>query len=595
MTEASEQISRNWDAQNEEALRKLILTVEANSQSLELLIAVCDDRNLQARMIEQYEAALREEGIAPFRVRLNPKEPSMRRSVAALVAAEPRLHSGEPAVVTVLNVEALLGVTLGEEKSEAERFFFSLQWTREALLRFEFAVVLWVPDRIATEIGRRAPDFWSWRGGVFEFVAEAGTGNENAAQSVDSVSLDRRENQQSERSAEELLGQVKALEETAPESALLITLYNDLGEVYEGRYEYGEALVWCEKALALSERKENLQGQARSLGNIGDSLRFSGRPADSIRYYQQQLEIVRKTGDRRDEAASLGNLGNAYHSLGQYQRAIDFQQQSLEMKREIGDRSGEAASLGNLGITNRNLGQYQRAIDFYQQQLEIAQEIGDRSGEAASLGNLGIAYRTLGQYQRAIDFQQRSLEMKREIGDRRGEANSLGNLGNTYNSLGQYRRAIDFHQQSLEMKREIGDRRGEANSLGGLGIAYRNLGQYQHAIDCHQQSLEIKREIGDRRGEANSLGNLGIAYMNLGQYQHAIDFYQQSLEIAHEIGDRRGKANSQFNTGLSLVKLNQEEAAHAAFKEARQLYASMDLSAMVERCDTKLNSLAESA
>ncbi|MEL7071233.1 MAG: tetratricopeptide repeat protein [Cyanobacteria bacterium J06581_3] len=514
MTEASEQISRNWDAQNEEALRKLILTVEANSQSLELLIAVCDDRNLQARMIEQYEAALREKGIAPFRVRLNPKEPSMRRSVAALLAAEPRLQSGEPAVVTVLNAEALLGVTLGEEKSEVERFFFSLQWTREALLRFEFAVVLWVPDRIATEIGRRAPDFWSWRGGVFEFVAEAGTGGANAAQSVNTVALDRIEDQQNGRSVEELLEQVSALEETAPESALLITLYNDLGKAHQGRYKYGEALVWYEKALALAERKENLEGQARSLRNVGDSLRFSGRPADSIRYYQQQLEIVRETGDRQGESASLGNLGNAYDSLGQYQRAIDFHQQSLEIKREIGARQGEASSLGN--------------------------------------------------------------------------------LGNAYYSLGQYQRAIDFHQQDLEIVREIGNRQGEAASLGNLGNAYYSLGQYQRAIDFHQQSLEIEREIGNRQGEAASLGGLGNAYYSLGQYQRAIDFYQQQLEIAREIGDRRGEANSQFNTGLALLKLNQEEAARIAFKEARQLFASMDLSEMVERCDGELNSLAES-
>lgn len=44
--------------------------------------------------------------------------------MATLVEAEPRLQSGEPAVVTLLNAEALLGVTLGEEKSEAEQFSF---------------------------------------------------------------------------------------------------------------------------------------------------------------------------------------------------------------------------------------------------------------------------------------------------------------------------------------------------------------------------------------------------------------------------------------------------------------------------------------
>ncbi len=76
-------------AQNKIALRRLVLTVEANSQSLELLIAICDDRNLQASIIEDYEAELQGEGIETFRARLNPKQPSMRASLTELVEREP--------------------------------------------------------------------------------------------------------------------------------------------------------------------------------------------------------------------------------------------------------------------------------------------------------------------------------------------------------------------------------------------------------------------------------------------------------------------------------------------------------------------------
>ncbi|MEM9949632.1 MAG: tetratricopeptide repeat protein [Cyanobacteria bacterium P01_D01_bin.36] len=508
----SEQAAQDWARKNKVALRRLILTVEANSQSLELLIAVCDDRNLQARMIEQYEAEFWEKGIEPFRVRLNPKDPSLRRSVAALVDTEPGLRSGEPAVVTVLNAEALLGVTLGEEKSEQERFFFSLQWQREALRRFEFAVVLWVPDSIATRIGQQAPDFWSWRGGVFEFGGQEKAGAVERTQLRSIVSGERRD-RQGEQSIEGLLLQVEELEENKPDSALLITLYNDLGETYEGQYAYGEAVVWYEKALFLAKKKNSFAGQARALRNVGDSLRFSGRPTDSIQYYEQGLEIVRKVGDLRGEASFLNKLGNAYYSLGQYQKAIDFQQQSLGIKREIGDFRGEAYSLGNLGNAYRSLGQYQKAIDFQQQQLGISRKIDDHNSEANSLCNLGSAYRLLGQYQKAIDFQQ--------------------------------------------------------------------------------QALTISRKIGDRNNEANSLGNLGSAYRSLGQYQKAIDFQQQQLEIEREIGDRRGEASSQFNIGLACSKLKQKEVARTAFTEARQLYAALGFSEMVERCDRELNSLEE--
>ena len=446
------------DQQNEESLRRLILTVEANSQSLELIIAICDDRNVQAKIIEQYEEALREKGIAPFRVRLNPKKPSLKASVAALVTREERLRSGEPAVVTVLNTEALLGVTLGEETSEQERFFFSLQWTREALLRFNFAIVLWVPEEMAAQMGRQAPDFWSWRGGVFEFkrveVAQtSGLPQGRAAASA----IERDVIERKEQPIEELLKQVRELKKSAPESALLVTLYNDLGKAYERRYAYGKALAWYEKALALAEEKNNLDGRARALFNMGDSLRFSGRPIDSIDSYKQALAVYQKLGNRQGEAASLGNLGLVHDSL---------------------------------------LGQYQQAIEFHQQSLEIAREIGDRKGEAASLGNLGNAHDSLGQYQQAIEFHQQSLEIKRAIGDRQGEARSLGNLGNAYDSLGQYQQAIEFHQQSLEIKREIGDRQGEAISLGNLGFTLIKLEQKEAARTAFQEAKQIFAQTG---------------------------------------------------------------------------------------------------
>jgi len=160
------------DALNQREFRKLVLSIKASAQQLDLLIAVCDDRNLQARLIADYEQELKAADIVPLRVRLNPKQPSLRAALETLVAATTTLQAGKPAVVTVLNAGSLLGVRLSDDKSEQEKFFFSLQWTREALRHFHFPIVLWLPDTIATRLAQQAPDFWSWRRGVFEFVAQ---------------------------------------------------------------------------------------------------------------------------------------------------------------------------------------------------------------------------------------------------------------------------------------------------------------------------------------------------------------------------------------------------------------------------------------
>ena len=144
------------DELNQREFNKLVLSIEAQPQRLDLLLAICDDRNLQARLISDYEAELAAADIITLQTRLSHQRPSLRAALEDLVAQTPALQAGEPAVVTVLNAGELLGVRLSDDKSEQERFFFSLQWTREALRQFHFPIVLWLPDALATRLDRKS-------------------------------------------------------------------------------------------------------------------------------------------------------------------------------------------------------------------------------------------------------------------------------------------------------------------------------------------------------------------------------------------------------------------------------------------------------
>ncbi|PZV08685.1 MAG: hypothetical protein DCF32_04225 [Leptolyngbya sp.] len=482
---------------NDREYRKLLLTLTLNSQQLDLLVAITDDRNLQDQLITAYEADLRDQGIAPLRARLDPKRPSLRATLEELVAQTPALQAGEPAVVTVLNAGELLGVRLSDEKSEQEKFFFSLQWTREALRNFAFPIVLWLPDAVATRLAQQAPDFWSWRGGVFEFLAEVRVPEQGGMVPVPTREVGT-EAAGSLMAIEDLQQQIAQLEQTAPESPLLITLYNNLGKAYSDKYNYQQALELHEKALALAETKTDPAEQAKSLRNLGDALRDCGRPFQATDYYQQALSKYRELGARKDEEKTLNRLGLAFEDLGQYPQAIEHYQQSLIIAKEISEHRGEEASLSNLGNVYFLLSQYQQAIEYHQQSLVIAREIGDRLGEAASLANLGSAYLSLGQYQQAIKYYQQALVIARENGGHLTNANFLGNLGAAYGLQGQYQQAIEYHQQSLAIAREIGDRRAEATSILNLGKGFAKVGQKLDARQAYKAARALFQDMGLR-------------------------------------------------------------------------------------------------
>jgi tetratricopeptide (TPR) repeat protein len=450
------------NAQNQKTLRRMVVTLKATVQRLELAVGICDDRDLRSAVITAYEAQLQQAGIRTFQVQLAPNQHSLRASLRELFAREVALQAQEPAVVTVLNAEALRGVRLEDEKSDQERFFYSLQWTREALLRFEIPVVLWVSSAMAQHIGRKAPDFWSWRGGVFEFVAGAGQKDYGAAvqawnaeeeiqaeasykagrsisRSMDlmsPVATDETALGESP-SIEALQRQIENLRAASPESSLLITLYNDLGEAYAREGDHSLALRAFETALEQAKSQNNWAGQMRSLTNLGHSLHRSGSVQQAIEAYTAALEISRQVGDRQGEADAFGHLGQAYLSLRNDRLAIVYFEMQVAVAQQIGYNLVRAAALGNLGKAHNFLGAHQRAIGLYEQQLAISRQMGDRLGEANAFSNLGQAYLLIEQYEQAIAFYQQQLAIALEMSDRLSQANAYFNLALTYSALKQ--------------------------------------------------------------------------------------------------------------------------------------------------------------
>ncbi|NCQ72991.1 MAG: tetratricopeptide repeat protein [Microcystis aeruginosa W13-13] len=549
--------------QNEREYEGLIVSLEANQERLNILICVCDQEKLREQIIDRYSKEL-EAAIPCYRIDLDQKEPSLRAAIASLVSRKPELLQSKNAVITTTGVEKLHSIEWQQEKSELDKFFGYLQWTREGLREFPYSIVLWVTSTVEVNLRKKSPDFWSWRKGVFRFISPPSNFLPcqeflPILQSFDEITIDKDIPFISKEDLLELIEQIEV--NKGKKEPRLASLYASLAKIYNHRLSN----------LPLSDYRQEQQL--------------------AIEYYQKAIDLQKELNLELDLVASLNSLAGIYYSLGEYQKAIEFYQQSLAIKREIGDRGGEGESYNNLGAVYNSLGEYQKAIEFYQQSLAITREIGDRGGEGKSYNNLGNVYKSLGEYQKAIEFYQQSLAITREIGDRGGEGKSYGNLGNVYHSLGEYQKAIEFHQQSLAITRQIGERGGEGKSYNNLGNVYYSLGEYQKAIEFYQQSLAITREIGDRGGEGYSYGNLGNVYHSLGEYQKAIEFHQQSLAIDREIGDRGGEASSWFNLGVTYYKLKRIAEAKEAILQARKLFQALGLAGYVQKCDQAIRQL----
>ena len=158
---------------NRDSYDGLIVSVEAGQGDLNLLLAVCDDKNYRDRLTQDYETELKKMGIRPYRLTINPQDPSLYDALSRLYRSKDYLKHKGQAVLTVMGATDLLPLNLGEARSQLEIFTDYLQYTREGLRDFPFPVVLWLTNRIHDYIAEKAMDFYSWRKGVFFFIAES--------------------------------------------------------------------------------------------------------------------------------------------------------------------------------------------------------------------------------------------------------------------------------------------------------------------------------------------------------------------------------------------------------------------------------------
>ncbi|MBE9073091.1 tetratricopeptide repeat protein [Microcystis sp. LEGE 08355] len=414
--------------QNEREYEGLIVSLEANQERLNILICVCDQEKLREEIIDRYSKEL-EPVIPCYRIDLDQKEPSLRAAIASLVSRKPELLQSKNAVITTTGVEKLHSIKWQREKSELDKFFGYLQWTREGLREFPYSIVLWVTSTVEVNLRKKSPDFWSWRKGVFRFISPPSNFLPcqeflPILQSFDEITIDKDIPSISKEDLLELIEQIEV--NKCKKEPRLASLYASLAKIYNHRL-LNLPLVDYRQELLLA-----------------------------IEYYQKAIDLQKELNLELDLVASLDSLASIYYSLGEYQKASEFYQQSLAITRKIDDRGGEASSYNNLGSVYYSLGEYQKASEFHQQSLAIKREISDITGEAYSYLGLGNVYGSLGEYQKASEFYQKSLEIFQEMEYIIGEPKTLFNLGLTYYKLDRISEAKEAYLQARKLFQALG-------------------------------------------------------------------------------------------------------------------------------------------
>jgi tetratricopeptide (TPR) repeat protein len=543
----------NLEGQNFDQYEGLLVSMEANTRKLNLLIGVCDDSQLRDEIIAQYETEV-EEGIVCYRITLQPQKPSIRFLLEDLIAQNPQIKDQDRVVVTVLGADQLRFLEFEEGKrSEVEEFAGYMQWTREGLRRFPFSIVIWVTTNVENALKQKAPDFWSWRKGVFRFESKPREFVRKA--DLESIREMFGQNFQAESTTlipiDDLQELIRKIEAKDPKDTRLPSLYDSVGRSYRKRCESGEyrdyqqearkAIAYFEKALDFSE--QDPLDEAYRLNELGYINNFLGHYAEAEPLFRRSLSIREKQlgSDHPDVANSLNNLAGLYDSQGKYAEAEPLYRRSLSIReKQLGsDHPDVATSLNNLAGLYDSQGKYAEAEPLYRRSLSIREkQLGsDHPDVANSLNNLAGLYYSQGKYAEAEPLYRRSLSIdEKALGsDHPYVATDLNNLALLYKTQGKYAEAEPLYRRSLSIREKVlgSDHPDVANSLNNLAELYRVQGKYAEAEPLYRRSLSIReKQLGsDHPSVANSLNNLAVLYDAQGKYAEAEPLYRRSLSI----------------------------------------------------------------
>jgi tetratricopeptide (TPR) repeat protein len=451
---------------NERTYISLLVSLEAGIGMLQIFIAVCDADRQRENIIANYEHELAST-YRTYRVYLDPQEPSLKKAINEQVIVK------ENAIATVLGAEKL---GLFNQDESLTKFFGYLQWTREALRELKMPIILWIPSRIHDQLAKKAPDFWSWRNGIFMFRLEPSLFINNLSNNSMVIGdIDVIDNNESSSvfSPEQLEASLaEAINQWGENSGKLATLYSQLGNLYAERIKSGKAAD-REQELTLAEQ-----------------------------YFNQAIVLQTEFQQQDAVANSLNNLAALYSSQGRYNDAEPLFLQSLDIyKRQLGnDHPHVATSLNNLAELYKSQGRYNDAEPLFLQSLDIRKrQLGnDHPDVASSLNNLAALYFSQGRYNDAEPLYLQSLDIrKRQLGnDHPDVAGSLNNLAALYFSQGRYNDAEPLYLQSLDIcKRQLGnDHPHIATSLNNLALLYESQENYLEAENLAQQALVIYQQ-----------------------------------------------------------------------------------------------------
>jgi non-specific serine/threonine protein kinase len=162
-----------------------------------------------------------------------------------------------------------------------------------------------------------------------------------------------------------------------------------------------QAVVFCERGLALYRELDDTLGMAASLNLLGVLARSSGDIAQAVDLCQESLSLFERIGDPSWMALLRCNLGVLAFWQRDLARAESLLEAALSGYRTIGNEWGIAFTLHALGSVVADGGNTHRAAALLLEGLQLARGIGAKESQLDAIAAIAVLAAATGRKETA--------------------------------------------------------------------------------------------------------------------------------------------------------------------------------------------------
>ncbi|WP_153182866.1 tetratricopeptide repeat protein, partial [Streptomyces sp. E5N298] len=264
-----------------------------------------------------------------------------------------------------------------------------------------------------------------------------------------------------------------------------------------------EALAWFDAeraglvgAVQWATDRPLARDAARLAGALGEYFEWRRFFDDAVAVCRAACAAARREGDKAVEAAAWNRMGTALRGASRLKEAWEAHQRAGDLYHVVGHDNGEAMAMANLGTILSDVGRIDEAVEAFHTALGLFRRTGDRHSEAGVWNNLAIPLRKSGRVDEALDALRAALDRYRETGDRPREGRAWHNYAVALNARGRTAEAVTACLDALDICEEFEDWHGAARTLYALGLVHETAGDAERARARMTQAAEAYERAG---------------------------------------------------------------------------------------------------